>query len=85
MWREYNPNPARRRVGDCTVRAITKATGQDWETVYAGVALRRLITYGGRISERMDLSDALFQTNAQTVIPLRISAKTTRTAFMSSR
>ena len=34
----YNPNPARNRVGDCTVRAITKATGQDWKTVYAALS-----------------------------------------------
>lgn len=35
----YNPNPARRSVGDCTVRAISKALGQGWETAYAGLAL----------------------------------------------
>ena len=33
-WIPYNPNPIRNRVGDCTVRAICKATGQDWDTVY---------------------------------------------------
>ena len=31
----YNPNPDRQRVGDCTVRAICKATGQSWDSVYA--------------------------------------------------
>lgn len=36
-WVKYNANPAGKRVGDCTVRAICKATGQDWETVYAGI------------------------------------------------
>ena len=40
MWKQYNPNPAGRRVGDCTVRAIAKAVGKDWETVYAGIALQ---------------------------------------------
>lgn len=39
MWKEYNPNPAAKRVGDCTVRAITKATGKDWDKVYAGIIL----------------------------------------------
>ncbi len=35
-WREYNPNPIRgKRVGDCTVRALSKALGKDWESVYA--------------------------------------------------
>lgn len=35
----YNPNPARKSVGDCTVRAISKALGQSWEETYAGLAL----------------------------------------------
>ena len=34
---EYNPNPSRNRVGDCTVRAITKAMNSTWEQVYAGL------------------------------------------------
>ena len=34
MWIEYNPNPTGRRVGDCSVRAISKALGVDWETAY---------------------------------------------------
>lgn len=36
-WQQYNPNPNNNRVGDCTVRAISKATEQDWETTYAGL------------------------------------------------
>ena len=36
----YNPNPAGRFVGDCTIRAICKLTGQDWDTVYAGTAFQ---------------------------------------------
>jgi len=35
----YNPNPARKSVGDCTVRAISKALNQSWEDTYAGLAL----------------------------------------------
>jgi len=36
----YNPNPAgRRSVGDCTVRALSKALGQTWEETYAGLCL----------------------------------------------
>lgn len=30
----YNPNPARNRTIDCTIRAISKATGEDWDTIY---------------------------------------------------
>lgn len=36
----YNPNPAgRRSVGDCTVRALSKALGKTWEEAYTGLAL----------------------------------------------
>lgn len=34
----YNPNPGNNHVGDCTIRAICKATGKRWEQVYAGLA-----------------------------------------------
>ena len=34
LYKFYNPNPTRQRVGDCTIRAICKATGKRWETVY---------------------------------------------------
>lgn len=37
MFRYYNPNPRHNNVGDCTIRALTMATGKDWESVYAGV------------------------------------------------
>lgn len=33
----YNPNPTHNQVGDCTIRAICKATGKDWDSVFAGV------------------------------------------------
>lgn len=34
MWREYNPNPAGRTVGDCSVRAVSAALGISWEDAY---------------------------------------------------
>ena len=34
MFVEYNPNPTGRHVGDCSVRAVSKALGVDWETAY---------------------------------------------------
>lgn len=34
MWRKYNPNPCGRAVGDCAVRAISKALDIDWEEAY---------------------------------------------------
>ena len=39
-WEYYNPNPAGNRVGNCAVRAICKATGFDWETVFAGLMIQ---------------------------------------------
>ena len=30
----YNPNPAGAKVGDCVIRALSKALGQDWEQTY---------------------------------------------------
>ena len=30
----YNPNPTKKEVGDCVVRALCKAEELDWDTVY---------------------------------------------------
>ena len=35
MWIKYNPNPAGRSVGDCAVRALTKALNVSWEKAFA--------------------------------------------------
>lgn len=43
MYRFYNPNPAGQRVGDCTIRAIVKATGKSWDEVYISTALQGYI------------------------------------------
>lgn len=37
---KFNPNPNAERVGDCVIRAVSKATGVDWDTAYVGVALK---------------------------------------------
>lgn len=34
MYVHFNNNPAGRNVGDCAVRAVSKALGVDWETAY---------------------------------------------------
>lgn len=39
----YNPNPAGRSVGDCAVRAISKALGQTWEQTYVGLTLEGFV------------------------------------------
>lgn len=39
---EYNPNPQQRETGDCVIRAIAKATGDEWEKVYMALTLKGL-------------------------------------------
>jgi len=36
----YNPNPTGKSVGDCPVRALSRALGQSWDETYAGLALK---------------------------------------------
>ena len=38
MYIRYNPNPTGRNVGDCAVRAVSKALNTDWETAYLMIA-----------------------------------------------
>lgn len=38
-----NENPYNRNVGDCTVRAISTALDQDWDTTYLGLCLEGYI------------------------------------------
>lgn len=35
-----NPNPMRKSVGDCVIRAICMATDKDWDTVYLELMLK---------------------------------------------
>lgn len=39
----YNPNPYGKIVGDCVVRALTKALETDWETAYMDVAMKGFV------------------------------------------
>jgi len=34
MFELYNPNPSGKAVGDCTVRALTKALDKTWDEVF---------------------------------------------------
>lgn len=38
MFQYFNPNPLQRVVGDCAVRAVSKALDIDWETAYTKIA-----------------------------------------------
>lgn len=40
MFKKFNPNPRGNDfAGDCVIRAIVKATGQTWESVFVGLSL----------------------------------------------
>lgn len=43
MFREYNPNPNARRVGDCVVRALCKALDQTWIRTFLGLVLESCV------------------------------------------
>lgn len=43
MYSHYNKNPLGKNVGDCTVRAISKATGKGWEDTYLALCMQGLI------------------------------------------
>ena len=54
MLEFYNIIPTGRHVGDCTVRALTKALDLDWETAYALLCLQ------GFVMHDMPSSNAVF-------------------------
>lgn len=39
----HNENPLDRNVGDCTVRSISTALNQDWDTTYCGLCIEGYI------------------------------------------
>lgn len=41
----FNPNPKARRVGDCTIRALCRATDSDWISVYLRLCIFGLLQY----------------------------------------
>ena len=42
MWIEFLNNPVGRKVGDCTVRAISKALDMGWEAAYIALIINGL-------------------------------------------
>ena len=42
-WVRWNENPKEKRVGDCTVRAISKLLEMDWEWTYVALCLQGLM------------------------------------------
>lgn len=43
MYVNYNPNPLGKRVGDCVVRAISKALDSSWEEIYIELSIQGYI------------------------------------------
>lgn len=43
MFVKTNPNPNGNRVGDCVIRAISIATGKNWEQVYIDLAIKGFV------------------------------------------
>lgn len=39
MWEKFQNNPVGRSVGDCAIRAVSKALGVSWQTAYAMIAV----------------------------------------------
>ena len=48
----FNPNPEGKQVGDCTVRAIAKATGKSWDETYVGLCLHGLKMGGHAVGKQ---------------------------------
>ena len=42
-FQKINPNPQEKNVGDCTVRAISLATDQEWEQVYLDLCIEGFV------------------------------------------
>lgn len=40
MYSFFNPNPCGKNAGDCTVRAIVKATGMEWGEIYLRLCIQ---------------------------------------------
>ena len=40
MYVSYNANPSAARVGDCTIRAISKALDKSWEETYVDLCVQ---------------------------------------------
>ena len=42
MWKQYNPNPCGKMVGDCVIRGISKVLEQTWEKTYTDLCFEGL-------------------------------------------
>lgn len=54
MYKYYNPNPAGRSVGDCSIRAISRALNISWDDAYD------LVAQAGKSMADMPSSDSVW-------------------------
>jgi len=67
MYEYFNPNPLNKKVGDCVIRALCKATNQEWKDV-----LLQLFTYAYRMAD-MPSSNAVWGSYLKTKGYLQVS------------
>jgi hypothetical protein len=41
----YNPHPLKNRIGDCAIRALTKALNKSWEQIYIDLVIDGFVRY----------------------------------------
>ena len=44
-YMRYNPNPSRKLVGDCVIRAVAKSLDKEWEDVYLDIVMLGLLMH----------------------------------------
>lgn len=42
MWKYFNPNPNGTKVGDCVIRAVSKALNKSWDDTYLELCMKGL-------------------------------------------
>lgn len=85
MWHKFNPNPRGSSVGDCVVRAVAAATGQDWEKAYLGLALTGFIIGDMPSANRTwGASTALRITARAAITAVRVSGKLTCAGLLAT-
>ena len=44
MFQSYNPNPHGKHVGDCVIRALTKALDKEWHDIYIDLCIEGYVS-----------------------------------------
>lgn len=89
-WIEFNNNPVGRRVGDCAVRAVSRALDTDWENAYLSLVMNGYAmgdmpssdSVWGATLRQHGFTECLFPTRARTATRQKISVQITPRAYM---